>query len=95
MFGAYQDSDFFAKQCTHKYLSCKCLGSSGNRWSIKESLSDDRLSEADAAIIANSCSDNALRRKAVGFGEKCPKHTGLREPKPRSTDRGMAQLAVR
>jgi len=41
------------------------------RRSIKESLSDDRLSEADAEIIANSCSDNALRRKAVGFGEKC------------------------
>ncbi len=43
------------------------------RRSIKESLSDDRLSEADAEIIANSCSDNALRRRAVGFGEKCHK----------------------
>ena len=41
------------------------------RRSIRESLSDDRLSEADAEIIANSCSDIALRRKAVGFGEKC------------------------
>ena len=42
------------------------------RRSIRKSLSDNRLSEADAEIIANSCSDNALRRKAVGFGEKCP-----------------------
>ena len=41
------------------------------RRSIRGSLSDDRLSEADAEIVVNSCSDNALRRKAVGFGEKC------------------------
>ena len=38
---------------------------------MRESLSDDRLSEADAEIIANNCFDNTLCRKAVGFGEQC------------------------
>ena len=30
-----------------------------------------------AGVIANSCSDNALRRKSVGFGEKCHKSPGI------------------
>ena len=54
------------------------------RRSIRESLSDERLSEADAEIIANSCSDNALRGKAVGFGEKCRKFS-IGSPAPRRT----------
>src|SRR5208337_27726 len=69
MLGAYQDGDFFAKQCTHKSLSCKCLGSSGNRC-MSTALRKKMHQDLQLAGLSEGTQDvylRAVRRLAVHF----------------------------
>ena len=70
-------------------------------WAVADCESPERLPAGNSDLsdaVGARPNDKFLqfRRGGVkGILEKKAKNTELREPKPRSTDRGLAQLALR